>query len=96
MWMIFRNYSIIWAHLPLVLVQNAQLVYIPFGVRYMAHCIHSVYGHSGKCFSFFARCVYVDGDREVKFVFFLYALFFCAMYAFHIYPTTLSYQVAVG
>ena len=51
-----------------------SLAYIPFGVKFMAHCIHSVYGYCGVdrkgnfffFFFFFVRCVYGGIDKEVK------------------------------
>ena len=58
--------------------------------------MHCVYGHSGvdrggKLLFYFARCVYVDVDREVNRFFFLFVrCVYCAIYAFHIYPVIKS------
>ena len=48
------------------------MAYIRFGVRFMALCVHCVYGLSGvdrkgKLFiSLFVRCVSVSVDKKVK------------------------------
>ena len=68
------------------------MAYIPFGVRFMAHCTNSVYGHSGAdrkvffffFFSCFVGCVYVDIDNDVTFSFFVRCVY-RAMYVFHIH-----------
>ena len=48
-------------------------------------------------FLLFVRYVYVDVDRKLSFfVFFFVPSIYRAMYPFHIYPNTLSYQVEAG
>ena len=47
-------------------------------------------------FLFYARCIFGDFDKEMKLFFlFVRCVIYRTMYAFHIYPNTLSYQVVI-
>ena len=46
-------------------------------------------------FLLFVRCVYGDADKNLARLFYLRCVY-RSLYVFHIYPNTLSYQVAAG
>ena len=102
----FPNHSVSWTYLPYLLVKKHSFWRIFLSVKALwrieIRCIHSVYGHSGvdRKGKLFVRCVYVDVDKKVKCVFFLFVrCVYHSIYAFQIhkrYINALSYQVAAG